>query len=79
MSGQEELFASNKSYKCGVGYGIQSIVLYNIYSWGQEMGGGGDRWELPGSYHVFVVVMVIYDYVEIIWKIPVTTNFLYNI
>ena len=25
------------------------------------------RWELPGNYPVFTVVMVIYHYVEIIW------------
>ena len=33
------------------------------------------RWELPGNYPVFTVVMVIYHYVEIIWRILVTPNF----
>ena len=37
------------------------------------------RWELPGNYPVFTVVMVIYHYAEIIWRILVTPNFLYNI
>ena len=37
------------------------------------------RWELPGNYPVFTVVMVIYHDVERIWKILVTPNFLYNI
>ena len=27
-------------------------------------GGVGHRWELPGNYPVFTVVMVIYHYVE---------------
>ena len=36
-------------------------------------------WELPGNYPVFPVVMVIYHYVERIWRILVTNNFLYNI
>ena len=33
------------------------------------------RWELPGNYPVFSVVMVIYHYVERIWKILVTSVF----
>ena len=37
------------------------------------------RWELTGNYPVFTVVMVIYHYVERIWRILVTHNFLYNI
>ena len=36
-------------------------------------------WELPGNYPVSTVVMVIYHYVERIWKILVTPNFSYNI
>ena len=36
-------------------------------------------WELPVNYPVFTVVMVIYHYVERIWKIIVTPDFLYNI
>ena len=38
--------------------------------------GTGHRWELPGNYPVFTVVMVIYHYVERIWRIIVTPNFL---
>ena len=34
------------------------------------------RLELPGNYPVFAVVMVIYHYVERIWKIIVTPNLL---
>ena len=30
------------------------------------------RWELPGNYPVFNVVMVIHHYVERIWRILVT-------
>ena len=37
------------------------------------------RWELPGSYPVFTMLMVIYHYVDIIWRILVTPNFVYNI
>ena len=37
------------------------------------------RWELPGNYPVFTVVMVIYHYVERIWRILVTPIFLYKI
>ena len=33
------------------------------------------RWELPGNYAVFTVVMVIYHYVERIWRILVTPIF----
>ena len=35
-------------------------------------------WELPGSYSVLTVVMIIYHYVERIWRILVTQNKLYN-
>ena len=37
------------------------------------------RWELPGNYPVFAVVMVTYHYVEIIWRFFVTPDFVYNI
>ena len=37
------------------------------------------RWELPGNYPVFTVVMVIYHYVERIWRVLVIPIFLYNI
>ena len=39
------------------------------------------RWELPGNYPVFTVLMVIYHYVERIWRIIVTPIFYitYNI
>ena len=33
------------------------------------------RWELPGNYPVFTVVMVIYHYIERIWRILVTPIF----
>ena len=36
-------------------------------------------WELPGNYPVFSVVMVIYHYVERIWRILVTPILIYNI
>ena len=35
------------------------------------------RWELPGNYPVFTVVMVVYHYVEEIFIILVTPSF-YN-
>ena len=44
---------------------------YNTSSW--------HRWELPGNYPVFTVVMVIYHYVERIWRILVTPILIYNI
>ena len=37
------------------------------------------RWELPGNYPDFTVVMVIYHYDERIWRVLVTPNYLYNI
>ena len=37
------------------------------------------RWELPGNHPVLTMVMVIYYYIERIWRIIVTFNFLYNI
>ena len=37
------------------------------------------RWELPGNYPVFTVVMVISHYVERIWRILVTPILIYNI
>ena len=37
------------------------------------------RWELPGNYPVSTVVMVIYHYVERLWRILVTPVFKYNI
>ena len=39
----------------------------------------GHIWDLPGNYPIFNIVMVIYHYVERIWRILVTLNFLYNI
>ena len=39
----------------------------------------GHRWELPGNYPVFTMVMVIYHYAERIWRVLVTPKFLYNI
>ena len=35
--------------------------------------------ELPGNYPVFTLVLVIYYYVDIIWRILITQYFLYNI
>ena len=37
------------------------------------------RWELLGNYPDFTVVMVIFHYVERIWRVLVTPNYLYNI
>ena len=37
------------------------------------------RWELPCNYPVFTMVMLMYHYVEIIWRIIVTPIFVYNI
>ena len=36
------------------------------------------RWELPGNYPVFTVVMSIYHYIERIWRILVTPDFSYK-
>ena len=36
---------------------------------------GNHIWELPGNYPVFTVVMVIYHYVERIWRIIFEPNF----
>ena len=37
------------------------------------------RWELPGNYPVFTMVILMYHYVKRIWGILFTPNFLYNI
>ena len=39
---------------------------------------GNHRWELPGNYPVFTLVMVIYHYVERIWRILVTSHSVLN-
>ena len=41
--------------------------------------GGCLTWELPGNYPVFTMVMVIYHYVERIWRVIIDPNFLYNV
>ena len=41
----------------------------------QNRAGWSHRWELPGNYPVFTVVMVIYHNVERIWRILVTPIF----
>ena len=47
---------------------------------GHTMHSSKHRWELPVNYPVFTVVMVIYHYVERIWRILVTLNvFVYHI
>ena len=60
-----------------------SLLSFIIVTTGKLMidfeGGGGHRWELPGNYPVFTVVMVIYHYVERIWRILVTPILIYNI
>ena len=33
------------------------------------------RWELPGNYPIFIVVMAVYHYLQIIWRILITPNF----
>ena len=43
------------------------------------LGGAGLRWELPGNYPVFTMLMVIYHYVERIGELLLPPIFLYNI
>ena len=50
------------------------IIVYAIYAV-YAVCGGGHRWELPGNYPVFTVVMANYHYVARIWRILVTPNF----
>ena len=45
----------------------------------ERKGCSAHRWGLPGNYPVFTVVMVIYHYVERIWRIIVTPILIYNI
>ena len=50
--------------------------------WSQQWTGvdaTNHRWKLTGNLPVLSVVMAIYHYIEIIWRILVTPNFLYNI
>ena len=61
-------------------YTIALIDLNTLFSPFLIAGHGGcHRWKLPGNCPVFDVVMVIYHYVEIIWRILVIPNSLYNI
>ena len=57
----------------GHGYGreAQFPVGEMEISW-EKPEGVQHRWELPGNYPVFAMVMVIYHYVERIWRILVT-------
>ena len=57
------------------------VTLGNIFCRPAEgKGRGGEhRWELSRNYPVFTVVMVIYHYVERIWRILVTPILIYNI
>ena len=54
-------------------------LLSIIYQDCINLHGADHRWELPGNYPVFTVVMVIYHYAQRIWIILVTPNILYNI
>ena len=45
----------------GIGFHIMYYIEWGILRGG---GGGGHRWDFPGNYPVFTVVMVIYCYVE---------------
>ena len=64
------------SFGGGSGIGLSSIVM----KWRSfVLPCLWRRWELPGNYHIFTVVMVIYHYVERIWRILLTPNLLYNI
>ena len=49
------------------------MLIFLIFPYDQH------RWELPGTYPIFTVVMVICHYVERIWRVLVTPAFLYNI
>ena len=51
---------------------IQSLAKKATHHVGNTM---GHRCELPDNYPVFVMVMVIYHYVERIWIILITPNF----
>ena len=42
-------------------------------------GNGMHRWSLLGNHPFLTVVMLIYHYLEVMWRIVITTNFLYNI
>ena len=47
---------------------MDEMELYPTEGWGH-------RWELPGNSPVFNVVMVIYHYVERIWRVLITPIF----
>ena len=53
----------------GPGDGLENEYRYQ---WRKSKLGRGHRWELPGNYPLFTVVMVIYHYVERIRRILVT-------
>ena len=55
-----------------VAMGITITNFYKIFCYGH-------RWELPGNYTVFDMVMAIYHYVEIIGEFYLPLIFPYNI
>ena len=55
------------------------ILTYTVKEYEVSPYSDKHRWELPGNYPVFTVVMVIYHYVERIWRVLVTPIILYNI
>ena len=53
--------------------GGQLLIAFSLACW--LSASSTHRRELPGNYPVFTVVMVIYHYVERIWRILVTPIF----
>ena len=66
------LFQSFTFYACNIVF-FSKKIHPGIYPMG--LCSPWQRWELPGNYPVFIVVMAIYHYVERIWRILVTTIF----
>ena len=68
-----------KILKSTISTKIDMVSSRLFYPFGISSARDYHRWELPGNYPVFTVVMVIYHYIERIWRIIFTPNFPYNI
>ena len=68
-------FAEDATTPTPEGKVVNIVYLVIIRTGGMGKSYEQHRWELPGNYPVFTVVMVIYHYVERMWRIIVTLIF----
>ena len=52
-----------------------SLIILQYYLLKGRQFTQGHRWILPGNYPIFAVLMLIYHYIEKIWRIIITPDF----